>query len=232
MPNETTLYAVSKAGRKLMVFANVQSIAYSDALVYDGEVYVNDFDISRTTPSKGFLEDEAGNDVAPDPVKKEAPKLEQKKRSIITLTCTKGVGTVDVTVFRDEIVAGALFNVNPFSPTVTANTFYAWTQSGLLVAWDAVTTLARSNEEVFEGETYRHDFDLSNTGTVMWAYLTLPGGVTKSSPDSVMGTAPRHLKRQRSIVTVTITHDAGTLAIRVFRDELRGGDVFNSDPLA
>lgn len=230
MPNETTLYAVSKAGRKLMVFANVQSIAYSDALVYDGEVYVNDFDISRTTPGEGFLEDEAGNDVAPDPVKKEAPKLEEKKRSIITLTCTKGVGTVDVTVFRDEIVAGALFNVNPFSPTVTANTFYAWTQSGLLVAWDAVTTLARSNDEVFEGETYRHDFGLSNA-TAGSGYLEYPG-LTNVLPDSLLGTAPRHLKRQRSIVTVTITHDAGTLAIRVFRDELRGGDVFNSDPLA
>lgn len=230
MPNETTLYAVSKAGRKLMVFANVQSIAYSDALVYDGEVYVNDFDLSNAISGKGYLRDSALTEYAPDSIKKESPKLEEKKRSIITLTCTKGVGTVDVTVFRDEIVAGALFNVNPFSPTVTANTFYAWTQSGLLVAWDAVTTLARSNEEVFEGETYRHDFDLSNA-TGGSGYLEYPG-LTNVLPDSLLGTAPRHLKRQRSIVTVTITHDAGTLAIRVFRDELRGGDVFNSDPLA
>ena len=230
MPNETTLYAVSKAGRKLMVFANVQSIAYSDALVYDGEVYVNDFDLSNAISGKGYLRDSALTEYAPDSIKKESPKLEEKKRSIITLTCTKGVGTVDVTVFRDEIVAGALFNVNPFSPTVTANTFYAWTQSGLLVAWDAVTTLARSNDEVFEGETYRHDFGLSNA-TAGSGYLEYPG-LTNVLPDSLLGTAPRHLKRQRSIVTVTITHDAGTLAIRVFRDELRGGDVFNSDPLA
>ena len=230
MPNETTLYAVSKAGRKLMVFANVQSIAYSDALVYDGEVYVNDFDLSNAISGKGYLRDSALTEYAPDSIKKESPKLEEKKRSIITLTCTKGVGTVDVTVFRDEIVAGALFNVNPFSPTVTANTFYAWTQSGLLVAWDAVTTLARSNEEVFEGETYRHDFGLSNASPG-YGYLEYPS-LTNVLPDSLLGTAPRHLKRQRSIVTVTITHDAGTLAIRVFRDELRGGDVFNSDPLA
>jgi len=102
--------------------------------------------------------------------------------------------------------------------------------TGHTLHWTNVTDVAYSDEVVYAGRL--HSFEFPAVG-MTWGgagYVDddLVGGF--SLPDSVSKTAPRHTAQQRSIITLTVTHDATTKTVRIFRDELVAGCLLTADP--
>lgn len=108
-----------------------------------------------------------------------------------------------------------------------ANELYAIEKgTNALLVWQNVTGIAYSNVVLHEGETYRHEFSDANcTAGTYFLYKVAAGA--KSSPDSVMDTAPRKKSIQHSVITITVT---GGETFIVIRDRIRGGCVTNVNP--
>lgn len=226
------LYGIEKGTGEVLEWANVTGIAYSDETLYEGETYRHDFSLSNATAGDGFLysDDPATVKVSPDSVLKIAPRKKAVKRSIITITVTGGA---TFKVARDRLKGGCLFNIDPRSVSASGTTYYAKLRSGGdVVAWGAVTGIAYSNESVFDAETYSNEFDLTRA---LPTYGNLEDSAgNDAAPDSISKTAPGHVEKDRSIITVTITHGAtpASMDLRVFREELAGFTLMNANPEA
>lgn len=115
MPDTATYYAIHRATGRKMQWDLVQTIAYSDEVIYDGTNHEFDFTLPEAKLNTGnaFVTNAASTSVSPDAISNVDPHPLPKTRSIATLTVTHGATTMDIQVFRDELAGGCLLNADP-----------------------------------------------------------------------------------------------------------------------
>lgn len=105
-----TYFAVHRRTNRVLAWTGITALTHDNEVVYDGRNY-SDLFPTRVSADKGYLlDDDNGAEVLPDNVEKVAPKNHARQRGVMKLTAP---GTIELRVWRDEILSTALTNVNP-----------------------------------------------------------------------------------------------------------------------
>lgn len=95
-------------------------------------------------------------------------------------------------------------------------------------AYENISTVAYSDETVYEGRTHNFEFPMQAVAAGGNGYLN-DEALANKSPDSVMKVDPRFTAIKRSIITLT---DTGGIAYKLYRNQLMNGGIQNADPFA